>query len=268
MRKKFYQNEKFQGIFFPILYLFLSIGIVITGCIIFYNNYYQPILVDGISMKPTLIGGGYAKTATDGTVINYRYHYGIADLHKSAVNSLNRFDVCITYYPKSWPSDDDASIIKRVWGFPGETINMSYNSTDKEFTYTVRKNDKLLCEYKAPVVEITRKYEAEYTKNGQHGYTTVSESFTAAKFNVGIKIFYTNVATSSYRTFTKTLQSNEYFVMGDNWAGSSDSYTNISETELLTKNYLQGRAVCISGYASSQGNKAVHIHKYKQRYKF
>lgn len=268
MRQKFYQTEKFQSIFFPVLYLLLSIGIVITGCVIFYNNYYQKILVDGISMKPTLIGGGSAHASVDGIPVYYRYHYGIADLHQSAVNKLNRFDVCVTYYPQAWPTEDGASIIKRVWGFPGETLKLTYNAENREFTYTVSKNDKLLCEYKAPVVEITRKYEAEYKKNGQRKFTTVSETFNAAEFNVGNKIFYTNVATSSYRTFTKTLQSNEYFVMGDNWDGSSDSYTNITKTDLLTKKYIQGRAVCISGYASSQGNKAVDIHKTNKRYKF
>ena len=270
MKTKFYQDEKFQGIFFPVLYFLLTIGIVITGCVIFRNKYYQPILVEGSSMQPTLIGGG----ATGQTVeykgnsysVNYRSHYGYADLHNSAVNNLKRFDVCVTYYPDAWTAEDGASIIKRVWGFPGETLNLTYNSTTLEYTFSVSKNGKKIEEYKAPVTQITRKYEGEFSVNGKRHYTTIIKTFAAAKFSVGNKSFYVNAATQ--RTFNKTLDKNEYFVMGDNWSASSDSYSNRTSTSLLTKKYLQGRAVCINAYATASGNEAVAIHKIKARYKF
>lgn len=270
MKKKFYLNEKFQSIFFPILYFILALGICLTGCFIFRNKYYQSILVDGISMQPTLVGGGSAGATVQYKGANYplyfRNHYGVADLHKSAVNKLKRFDVCVTYYPDSWSAEDGASIIKRVWGFPGETLSLTYDNEHTEFTFTVSKNDKVLKEYKAPVVEITRKYEGEYFVNGNRRYAAATKSFTAAEFNVGNRRFYVNVANK--RTFTKTLAKNEYFVMGDNWSASSDSYSNRDSHDLLTKNYLQGKAICINAYASSNNSKAVAIHKIKGRYYF
>lgn len=270
MGEKFYKKEKFQGIFFPILYFLLTIAIVVTGCVIFYNKYYQPILVDGSSMMPTLVGGDYSKkTITiDGAQypINYRSHYGIADLHKNAVNNLKRFDVCVTHYPASWTGSSDASIIKRVWGFPGETIELTYDSDNLSFTFSVEKGSY---KYKvtAPVVEITRKYEAEYLVNNKRKFTTVSDTFTAARFKVANKTFYTNA--TAHRTFAKrTLANNEYFVMGDNWSGSSDSYTHLTSPDLLTKKYIEGKAVCIKGYATSLNNEAKFIHKTKERYNF
>ena len=270
MKQKFYLTEKFQSIFFPILYFLLALGICLTGCFIFQNKYYQSILVDGASMQPTLVGGGSAGTTVEYKGTNYpvyfRNHYGVADLHQSAVNKLKRFDVCVTYYPDSWSAEDGASIIKRVWGLPGETLSLTYNNEKTEFTFTISKNDKLIKEYKAPVVEITKKYEGEYFVNGKRKYTTTAKTFTAAEFNVGDKLFYVNATTK--RTFTKTLAKNEYFVMGDNWSASSDSYSNRDNLDLLTKKYLQGKAICINAYASSKNSQAVAIHKIKGRYYF
>ena len=62
-------------------------------------------------MAPTLIGN-----------TSKRVHYGIADNHESALKNLNRFDVVITYYPDTWTADTETYKIKRVWGFPGETL--------------------------------------------------------------------------------------------------------------------------------------------------
>ena len=267
MKQKFYNKEKFQAIVFPIVYFLLTIAIVVTGCVIFYNKYYQPILVDGNSMHPTLVGGGSAEVSIDGHPLSFRSHYGIADLHRSAVNNLKRFDVCVTYYPASWAAEEGASIIKRVWGFPGETLNLTYNAEVKTYTFTVSKASKKIAEYKAPVVEITRNYECVYNVNGKAKYKTVSKTFTqAAKFNVGNKIFYVNAKTS--RTFTKELAKNEYFVMGDNWASSTDSYLRINNPDLLTKKYIQGKAICINAYATARGDEAKAIHKIKPVYNF
>ena len=265
MEQKFYKKEKFQAFFFPIVYFLLTIAIAVTGCVIFYNKYYQPILVDGNSMHPTLVGGGSAEVSIEGSPASFRSHYGIADLHKSAVNNLKRFDVCVTYYPTSWAAEEGASIIKRVWGFPGETLNLTYQ--DNTYTFTVTKNSKKICEYKAPVMEITRRYECEYKVAGKTKYATVSKTFNqAARFDVGSKVFYVNA--KMQRTFTKTLANNEYFVMGDNWASSTDSYLRRDNPDLLTKKYLQGKAICINAYATAKNSEAKNIHKIKARYYF
>ena len=275
MKKKFYQSEKFQGYFFPILYFILSIAIVVTASIIFKNKYYKYILIDGPSMRPTLVGGGSSgQTITkDGHTyaINYRSHYGYADLHQSAVNNLKRFDVCITSYPSSWISDDDSSIIKRVWGFPGETLTMTFSGEDtsRHFTFEVCKGEKRLAKYEAPIVNINRKFEGEYFVGSKRHILTISETYEVAKFNVGSKTFYTNFSNpTSKRLFTKTLQKNEYFVMGDNWGMSSDSYENRNNPDLLTKKYLQGKVACIDSYATAKGDEAIEIHKIKPKIDF
>ena len=264
MKKKFYQNEKFQRIFFPILYFVLTIGIVITGCVIFYNKYYTPILVDGSSMMPTLVGG----SVVSGEDCNYRCHYGIADLHKNAINNFKRFDVCVTYYPSSWVSDPKESIIKRVWGFPGEKIKLSYDAEKYQYTFTASGE---FGNYKvtANLEVINRKYEAQYYVGNKIKFRNVETTFTAAKWKVNNKTFYTN-AGLQIRNFEKTLGKNEYFVMGDNWGQSTDSYTQKDSQDKLTKKYIQGRVVCINAYATPDGSKdqAVYIHKIKERYNF
>ena len=264
MKKKFYQSEKFQRIFFPVLYFVLTIGIVITGCVIFYNKYYTPILVDGSSMMPTLVGGDPVPNED----LNYRCHYGIADLHKNSVNNLKRFDVIVTYYPSSWVSDPKESIIKRVWGFPGEKITLTYDALKYQYTFTASSKTE---SYKvtADLTLIKRKYEAQYYVGKKIKFKTVETSFTAAKWNVGNKTFYTNAGIQT-RTIEKTLGKNEYFVMGDNWGHSTDSWTQRDSQDKLTKKYIQGRVVCINAYGTPDGNndKAIHIHKIKERYNF
>lgn len=278
MKTKFYQNEKFQRIFFPVLYFLLTIGIVITGCVIFYNKYYEPILIDGSSMMPTLVGGDpTGRTITvDGQQysIYYRCHYGIADLHKNAVNNLKRFDVCVTHYPSSWGATSDTSIIKRVWGFPEETIKLTY---DEDYTYKFTVTNKSgTFSYTASKTHITKKYECEYKVGKKTKYTTISNEFDVSKWTVSNskdkrgtnKTFYTNNNQLYTRTFEITLGKNQYFVMGDNWGHSTDSYTERSKAEKLTKGYLEGKAVCITGYATAQGKNAINIHKIKERYNF
>lgn len=269
MKTKFYQNEKFQRIFFPVLYFLLTIGIVITGCVIFYNKYYEPILIDGSSMMPTLVGGDpTGRTITvDGQQysVYYRCHYGIADLHKNAVNNLKRFDVCVTHYPSSWGATSDTSIIKRVWGLPGDKIQLTYNEDSLSYTFTV-SNKSGVNKYTAPRANISRTYEAEYKVGKKTRYTKVKDEFYASKWSVGNKTFYTNI--DQRREFDITLGKNQYFVMGDNWGHSTDSYTERSKAEKLTRGYLEGKAVCITGYATAQGKNAINIHKIKERYNF
>ena len=266
MLKKFYKNEKFQVVFFPILYLLLAVSIVITGCYIFYKKYYQPIVVDGSSMQPTLLGGGTSHVAG----YNYRYHYGVADLHSPAINSLKRFDVVVTYYPNSWiPGGDDSYKIKRVWGFPGETISLNYDESDKFFTFTVsHAYDGINTTYKSSVItSIEKEFEIEHLENGERDIKKTITTFSVVKWNVPSKSFNINAA-GTKRTFQKTLDKDEYFVMGDNWASSTDSYEKRTESEKLTRKYIQGRVLYISAYVSLVNGEPTAFHKFKERYYF
>ena len=268
MRTKFYKNEKFQAVFFPVLYFLLTISIVVTGCYIFYKKYYQPIVVDGSSMQPTLIGGGSCP-GVPGT--SYRYNYGVADLHNPAINGLKRFDVVVTYYPSSWMGGADKTYkIKRVWGFPGETIDLKYDTQEQYFTFTVTHafdgNNKT---FKSSVISsITKTYEIEHMEAKKRVIEKHEVTFQAAKFSVGSKSFFIN-ASGNKRTLDEyTLGKNEYFVMGDNWASSTDCWEKRTSPDKLTRSYIQGRVLYISAYVSLKNGDPVDFHNFKKRYYF
>ena len=212
-KKKFYQNEKFQKVFYPVAYFILIVAFVACGCIAFDKLYYDEIYVSGNSMNPTLIGyqGG-------------RHHYGKADKSRRAVDHLNRFDVVITYYPESWGTEPEIYKIKRVWAFPGETIKMTKD--DSNLIYTVSKGETTVAQYTATI-------DGDY-----------------ATFKVENKNFRVAVAAGSYRTsIDYSMRSGEYFLMGDNWFDSGDSYYYHSKGEYVTNSLIQGKVVRIDGTA-------------------
>ena len=230
----FLKSEKFQKIFFSIFYAVFAIAISISGCLLFSHYYYTNIFVSGPSMMPTLVGG---KGDGDRNV----NHYGIADTSASAINGLKRFDVVITNYPSTW-SATDGLIVKRVWGFPGETLKLT-SSIEEGSKFEVYNGDKL-------VYTIT----GEYHQNQEFKFVNCYSKRTMSvfTFSTGRKIFNTNSAElrniSGY-----TLQENEYFLMGDNWGSSTDSYKEMiveGKTALLTKNYIKGKVICIQGYGN------------------
>jgi signal peptidase I len=229
---KFYKSEKFQKIFYPIVYLAFTIAITISGCYIFERNYYTNIFVSGPSMNPTLVGVG-----EDEAPINI-HHYGIADTTEAAINSLKRFDVLITHYPETWHSD--GLIVKRVWAFPGETISLISN--DQSSTFTVKDSEDEI-KYTITATKVNKEVDLIYSKVTMDLY----------EFNTGRKVFFTNAGTK--RSLSNyTLGNNEYFVMGDNWSSSTDCYTKKDDSNRLTKNYLQGKVICIQGYGKIATN--------------
>ena len=267
MIKKFYKDEKFQAVFFPLLYLVLTVFIVITGCYIFYKKYYQPIDVDGTSMQPTLVGGGTSNVPGS----TYRYHYGMADLHDSAINSLKRFDVVVTYYPDSWVGGqkDTTYKIKRVWGFPGETISLSYDITAHSYTFAVSNSRNGHNEtYKSSTLTtIERTFEIEHMEGNKRVIENTTTTFSAYKFSIPSKAFYVNESDSK-RQFSRTLGKSEYFVMGDNWNRSTDCYEKISYPDRLTRKYIQGKVLYINAYVSLVNGTPTAFHTFKERYYF
>ena len=252
MAEKFYKNEKFQKIFYALLYFALAITFAITGASIFHNRYYTNIYVSGSSMMPTLIGN-----------TSNRVHYGISDNHERALRSLKRFDVVITYYPWNIPEGytDEVYKIKRVWGFPGETISLSFSFEDNKFTFTAGEGENVRYTITAPVK----------TKEVSNGVST--STWNVAEFVTPEKTFYThayNNITDSKREFTVTLDKDkqEYFLMGDNWLGSTDSYSHRSESKRITFNDLQGKVVRIEGTAKVDGDELRDKKRIKALYYF
>ena len=220
---KIFKSEKFQKIFYPIFYLLFAAAITVSGCFIFNRYYYTNIFVSGPSMLPTLVGD-------DGNNI---HHYGIADTSNTAIDNMKRFDVCITYYPDTWGTRKGL-IVKRVWGFPGERLVMESNDTSSEFK--VYKGDDT-----EPIYTITASVETITVDK-----IIREETMDVYKFDIGYKTFYT--CAGQKRTFDYTLGNQEYFVMGDHWGDSTDSYVKYTSSDKLIRKYIQGRVICIQGY--------------------
>lgn len=231
MAKKFYISEKFQKVILPILYFLLAVSFAATGCFVFYRTYYTNIYVSGPSMMPTLYGGAY-KT---------QYHYGISDNHNEAIKNMRRFDVAITYYPSGWtgsPFEDTIYKIKRVWGFPGETISLKY--TTEKYIFEVSKNNKVI-----------ERYEGI---NSIKNYDFLDQNpWMVSTFDVGYKSFTVRYDETDFlRTFEVSLdeKKQEYFLMGDNFVQSSDSYSHLGNVTKITYSNIQGRVIKIQGIAS------------------
>ena len=258
MGTKFYKNEKFQKIFYAVLYLVCAFAFVISGCYIFYKTYYSNVYVSGTSMSPTLIGGNVAG----------RNHYGISDNHQKALKNLNRFDVVITYYPTQWTGTDEDTVykIKRVWGFPGETISMTY--VDEEYIFTVSRGDHMIYQTTAEVN--IKNYEGV----GQLKVATFNDGKRTFDVNAFSRHFDSNqqvVFDDAKRTeFTVTLdkEKQEYFLMGDNWTASSDSYTHMNLTQRISFGNLQGKVIAIKGTAVVKNGELTDKKKIRNMYYF
>ncbi len=228
-----FRSEKFQKIFYPIFYLVFTVAISISGCFIFQRYYYTNIFVSGSSMLPTLVGNDSRNI----------HHYGIADTTDKAIDGLERFDVVIANFPTSWGTTKGL-VVKRLWGFPGESISLhSYSEvvdakTVYTSTFTVSKNSEVI--YTITAHDIIKTVDIIYSQ----------EDMSLFEFNTDKKTF--NTRTKELRNFSVNLGENDYFVMGDNWGDSSDSYKNLSNPDKLTRGYIKGKVVCIQGYAKVQ----------------
>lgn len=227
------KNPKFQRVFYPVLYFVLIIGVIASGSYAFDKLYYENIYVSGTSMNPTLLGGSN----------NNRCHYGKADKSKRAIDNLKRFDVVITYFPEDWSTEPDVFKIKRVWGFPGETINLNHTIVDDQevYTYTVsNKNGEITDSYVAPSYKETLHVDDKVFNETYAHFSTSKKTFRVQISDNGV---------AKNRSFNYTLKNDEYFLMGDNWAVSSDSYKNRDKTTYITSSLLQGKVVQILGTA-------------------
>lgn len=226
MTKKFYKNEKFQEVFYGCLIFILLCGFVASACYLFSRKYYEEIYVSGHSMYPTLLGG----ESQD----NFRCHYGKADKSSRVINTLSRFDVVITYYPKDWIGNDETYIIKRVWGFPGEKISLTW----EENTYTFKAVDTS--------GNVSTTFGRIDNENSYVYFTTPSDVRVEKTFRTAIK-YGTKFEKRSF--IDLQLNSDEYFVMGDNWPGSTDCYGHRSDNIYVSRNHIQGKVVQIEGTA-------------------
>lgn len=120
--KKTSGRKIFQYIISPFLYFGLTLAMVVNVFIYFNQHYYLTIYVDGESMKPTLNNNTTIVTSAEGEWADkltkqekaelakhdgylYKYvNFGYVDRHKDAINKIKRLDIITTYYP--WDVND------------------------------------------------------------------------------------------------------------------------------------------------------------------
>ena len=212
-------KEKLKKIVWPLIYFVLIINVCISFILVFRSYYFKSIFVSGSSMEPTLYGnhgGGQAD-------------YGIIDDHRSAINNIRRFQIVTTYYP--FPDSHDyvdgyvkggdnvidekesSYKIKRVYGFPGETIHFEVN--DEMLELYLNSADK-----KSAVAQNAYKNAIEFYVKPNN-----STRYKKQKLNFNRNYRIANEhSLDKYRDYTYVLEEDEYWVMGDNYAVSSDCF--------------------------------------------
>ena len=156
----------------------------------------------------------------------YGSDYGIIDKSNGAKRSLKRYQIVTTYYPTDPEDRDRASYkIKRVIVKPGETFKIVDNSL--------------------------------YLKHGN----SWSESLEMPFKRKGVDVIENDEHASRNYPET-TLKDNEYFLAGDNWVHSSDSF-NIGP---IKYDLLVGVVVKMQGKCTVKNGKVTEKQSYEDRY--
>ena len=128
-------------------------------------------------------------------------------------------------------------------------------------------------------VEETMTYTFQASTNGEVTYTItapiedIGVGYRVATFVTSKKTFHTHARDEVRNSFLRTsinitLGDDEYFLMGDNWSSSSDSFTHISSLERVTLNLIQGKMVAIQGTAKIKDGVLYDKQKIKEMYYF
>ena len=104
--------RKLRKLISGIITALIVLSLVSAGLLIYRNICYQHVIVDGDSMKSTLVDGDY----------------GLMKITSSAKKHIKRFDIVI--FKISEDNSDKDYIIKRVIGLPGEVVNISTSTGD------------------------------------------------------------------------------------------------------------------------------------------
>lgn len=195
-KKKTNKFNKVAAISWALLYFVLIVGLCVSGTWVYFKSHFSPIYISGNSMNPTLNGG-----------TNGKHDFGYIETSESIINSIERFDIITTFYPfedkdydqpyvkGSQPKEGAFHKIKRVIACPGDTFTIRDN-----ILYFIENN----AEVKAEIDFEHRKSDSnpvDFIKNkigDENGYLTLGED--------------------------------EYYVMGDNWLDSRDSYAVLGES--------------------------------------
>lgn len=236
------QPSSFKAILWSVIYFLLAINVCVSFLLVFHSYYYKPIFVSGSSMAPTLNGAS-----------NDRVDFGIIDDHEYALKQIKRFQIITTYYPFSDSKDyvepfvkggnnvidklESSYKIKRVYAFPNETFRFVVD----EEKYNLALNVSDQNSYEAQ--DLAQQAIKFYVK------TVGSEEFVEQKIKFKRKIKISTI--TKYRDYEYTLGEDEYWVMGDNYAASSDCF---SKNGPIYYENMVGVLIAIEGTCKIQGN--------------
>lgn len=211
-------NRKRFDTVFTVCIVVLSIcALAVSGVLIYQKVYLTPFWVNGQSMYPTLNkdakrANGELLGKTGGSVSAgcTQVDYGVMDTHKSALSKIKRFDIVVCRYSETDTSDK----IKRVIGLPGETILFtSLPGSAKNGSVAVKNGDS---------------------------YTYLEQPIPNEYI----------VEADDYPCDPITLKNDEYYVLGDNRAHSSDSRTHGP----VKFDWLVGKVIAICAYCEIRVN--------------
>ena len=205
-----------RALFDKLLFSFYVVALVLAICfssfVWFQKTYFSTYWVNGQSMWPTL--NSETRTAK-GVLFNELsmsmdgatgVDFVIGDSHSNVLNNLKRFDIVVCKYK----DNDSFDKIKRIIALPGETFFIDSTGKNKENNGSLHVLNKETNEFEL----IEQPLEDKYILVGD----------------------YPNVYASPY-----TLKDDEYFVMGDNRAHSSDSRQNGP----IKKDYIEAKTIAL-----------------------
>ena len=218
------KQKKVKNIFWSLVYLALATVIIVSAASMFNNFYYESVYVSGSSMSPTFDGNTGTRLGSD---------YGIIDKDSGAKRNVKRFQIVTTYYPSDYQNygtedqkllDTATYKIKRVLVKPGETFKVEDN---KIFI------------------------------KGKEGY---GDPLDIPFIRHGIE---DESKEEAHRNWPETtLNNSQYFLAGDNWVHSSDSFS----IGPIDYQLLVGVVVKMQGKCTVVDGKVVEKEPYADRY--
>lgn len=216
-------KKKLTYSLWSLIYLVLTAVIVISATSLFNNFYYESVYVSGSSMDPTLSGNGASE--------RFGSDYGIIDKDAGAKRNVKRYQIVTTYFPGEDPGNPNVSYkIKRVIVKPLERFKVEDNNL---YIYN------------------------EAYKNVNNGW---GEPLKMPFDRNGITNVDTPIADRNWPD--TTLSSDQYFLAGDNWVSSYDSFS----VGPVSYSSLVGVVVKMQGRCTVQNGKVVEKQSYEDRY--
>ncbi len=211
----------------PTIYFALVIAMVVNVFVFFNQHYYLTIYVEGSSMSPTLNEHIETYSYTEekgGQIVTIQVtdnvDFGFVDQHADAVKNIKRFDVVTVYYP--WDNNDYSQPYQRG----DKCISSAYFKIKRVIaipgdTFKIVKNEL-------------------YIKDIE------SEEW------VNVEMPFLPDTISNERNIPETVVGqDEYWVAGDNWGHSADSFNHIgtdsSRTGPVYYENITGVLIAIQG---------------------